>query len=201
MFEERIKRSFNTLSRFVEVKRNQTEETKRQGKFSIGLKSFHYLIRRSEFVVCKTVLWRNNIKPNSSSSVRTSQHMIGYLLMCIGSLLDRLSIPPPDLKKVTSISKENLTRSWWDCEMGAGGTSNTFRGCWWDCGGMGGGGTARPRYFSAPPVFGVAGSSSSSWTVSHLEEERIGHWRRMIRMRMIWWEVGNIITRSQCDDL
>ena len=76
MFEERKKRSFNTLSRFVEVKRNQTEETKRQGKFSIGLKSFHYLIRRSEFVVCKTVLWRNNIKPNSSSGVRTFQHMI-----------------------------------------------------------------------------------------------------------------------------
>ena len=64
--------------------------------------------------------------------------------------------------------------------MVAGRTANTFRGCWWDCGGMGGGGTARPRYFSAPPVFGVGGGSSSSWTVSHLEEERIGLcWGRM----------------------
>ena len=64
--------------------------------------------------------------------------------------------------------------------MGAGGTANTFRVYWWDCNGIGGGGTARPRYFSAPPVFGVGGGSSSSWTVSHFEEERIGRrWRRM----------------------
>ena len=64
--------------------------------------------------------------------------------------------------------------------MVAGRTANTFRGCWWDCGGMGGGGTARPRYFSAPPVFKVARGSSSSWSVSHLEEERIGlRWRRI----------------------
>ena len=64
--------------------------------------------------------------------------------------------------------------------MVAGGTANTFRGCCWDYGGMGGGGTARPRYFSAPPVFKVARGSSSSWSVSHLEEERIGlRWRRM----------------------
>ena len=48
------------------------KKQKQQEKFSIGLKSFHYLIRRSELVVWKVVLWRNNIKPNSSSGVRTS---------------------------------------------------------------------------------------------------------------------------------
>ena len=49
--------------------------------------------------------------------------------------------------------------------MVAGGTANTFRGCWWDYGGMGGGGTARPRYFSAPPVFGVAALPGLSVTL------------------------------------